>query len=113
MPSKVKKPLERAFDPYHIWLGIPRKNQPPNHYCLLGIEPFEESCDAISNAADQRMAHLRQYQAGPHSALSQQLLNEVAAAKLCLLEPAKKAAYDRAMQEKLGPAKAEVGRSSY
>lgn len=23
------------FDPYHKWLGIPPKDQPPNHYRLL------------------------------------------------------------------------------
>ena len=65
---------EDTFDAYHIWLGIPRKNQPPNHYCLLGIELFEESAEVISNAADQRMVHLRGFQNGPHSALSQKLL---------------------------------------
>ena len=86
MPSKENKPLDGAFDAYHIWLGIPRKNQPPNHYCLLGIDLFEQSADAIANAADQRMAHLRSFQTGRHSALSQKLLNEVAAAKVCLLD---------------------------
>ena len=96
----MNTPMEDTFDAYHIWLGIPRKNQPPNHYCLLGIELFEESTDAILNAADQRMDHLRGFQIGPHSALSQKLLNQVAAARLCLLDPAKKAAYDRSLQGK-------------
>ena len=27
-----------AFDPYHKWLGIPPKQQPPDHYRLLGVE---------------------------------------------------------------------------
>ena len=26
-----------AFDPYHIWLGIPPEDQPPSHYRLLAI----------------------------------------------------------------------------
>ena len=30
-----------TFDAYHEWLGIPPKDQPPNHYRLLGIELFE------------------------------------------------------------------------
>ncbi len=101
MSAKANKPLEGAFDAYHIWLGIAPKNQPPHHYCLLGIELFEQSADAIANAADQRMAHLRSFQTGRHSALSQKLLNQVAAAKVCLLDAAKKANYDQALREKM------------
>ncbi len=101
MSSEMDKPSEGAFDAYHIWLGIAPKNQPPHHYCLLGIELFEQSADAISNAADQRMAHLRSFQTGRHSALSQKLLNQVAAAKVCLLDAAKKANYDQALREKM------------
>jgi hypothetical protein len=26
------------FDPYYHWLGIAPKDQPPNHYRLLGVE---------------------------------------------------------------------------
>jgi tetratricopeptide (TPR) repeat protein len=102
MSTKLNTTDSGPFDAYHIWLGIPRKNQPPNHYCLLGIELFEASPEAIVNAADQRMAHLRGFQNGPHSALSQTLLNRVAAAKVCLLDPVKKAGYDQAMRERLG-----------
>ena len=76
------------------WLGIPPDEQPPNHYRLLGIRLFEDHEDAIANAADQRMAHLRTFQTGPNGRLSQRLLNEVAAARVCLLNPAKKAEYD-------------------
>lgn len=82
------------FDPYHKWLGISAAEQPPNHYRLLGINVFESDADVIQAAADQRTAHVRTLQAGPHSALSQRLLNEIAAVKVCLLNAAKKAAYD-------------------
>ena len=78
------------FDPYHEWLGIPASEQPPNHYRLLGIPAFEDSPTVIENAADQRMAHLRTFQAGKHSQESQRLLNEVAAARICLLNAEKK-----------------------
>jgi formylglycine-generating enzyme required for sulfatase activity len=90
-----------AFDPYHKWLGIPPEEQPANAYRLLGVRLFEADADVISNAADQRMAHLRTHQAGPRGALSQKLLNEVAAARVCLLNPAKKAKYDAALRSKL------------
>ena len=82
--------MGEAFDPYHKWLGIPPEDQPADHYRLLGLKALESDPDAIEAAADQRMAHLRTYQAGKQSDLSQKLLNEVAAAKVCLLKPAKK-----------------------
>ena len=93
--------MGEAFDPYHKWLGIPPEDQPADHYRLLGLKALESDPDAIEAAADQRMAHLRTYQAGKQSDLSQKLLNEVAAAKVCLLKPAKKAAYDEQLRQKL------------
>jgi len=93
--------MSQTFDPYHQWLGIPPDKQPPNHYSLLAIEPFEDNPDVIENAADQRMAHLRTFQTGRHAELSQKLLNEVAAAKVCLLKPQKKAAYDEQLRGQL------------
>ncbi len=89
------------FDPYHEWLGIPASEQPPHHYRLLAIPAFEESPTVIDSAADQRMAHLRTFQTGKHGAESQRLLNEVAAARVCLLQPAKKAAYDQQLRDTL------------
>ena len=85
------------FDPYHQWLGISPKDQPPNHYRLLGIDLFESDANVISNAADQRMAHVRSFQAGQHAAESQRVLNEISAARVCLLNAKKKAAYDAAL----------------
>ncbi len=85
---------EPKFDPYHKWLGIPPEEQPPDIYRLLAISRFESDPDVIEAAADQRMAHLRTYQTSKHSALTQKLLGEVAAAKILLLNPQKRAAYD-------------------
>jgi hypothetical protein len=93
--------VPEAFDPYHKWLGIPPKDQPPNHYRLLGLELFESDVDAIASAADQRMGHVRTFQSGKHAELSQRILNEIAAARICLLSPQKKAAYDDELRGKL------------
>lgn len=90
--------MPEAFDPYYKWLGIPRKDQPPNHYRLLGIEPFESDADVITHAADQRMGHLKAFQAGEHSVVTQQLLNQVAAAKLCLLNDESRRIYDEKLR---------------
>ena len=99
-----------AFDPYHVWLGIPPEEQPPNYYRLLGIAPFESNADVIATAADRQMMHLRTFQSGKRSDLSQQLLNEVATAKVCLLNPAKKAAYDEQLR---GPSPAAANPSPW
>ncbi len=93
-----------AFDPYYEWLGIPPAEQPPSHYRLLGIELFEENAGVIANAADRQMGHLRGFAAGKHSQLSQRLLNEVAAARVCLLNSDKKADYDEQLRQCIAPA---------
>lgn len=86
--------VHKDFDPYLQWLGIRDPQRPPNHYRLLALEPYEEDGDIIQNAADQRMGHVRTYQTGQYSRVSQLLLNEISAAKLCLLNSKKKADYD-------------------
>ena len=92
------------FDPYHKWLGIPPEEQPPNHYRLLGVSVFEPDADVIDAAANQRMAWLQDMASGPHVDLSQKLLNEISAARRCLLNPETKAAYDETLREQLTPA---------
>ena len=88
------------FNPYHKWLGI-APDERLNHYRVLGLQPFESDHDVIANAADQRMSHIRTFQGGRHSDLSQKLLNEIAAARVCLLNPAKKAEYDEQLRQQL------------
>jgi hypothetical protein len=86
--------MSQAFDPYYKWLGIPPKDQPPHYYRLLGLDMFEADPDVIADAAEQRMSHVRNYQLGQHMLMSQQILNELAAARVCSLNPQKKAEYD-------------------
>lgn len=95
---------DQAFDPYNDWLGIPPQEQPPNHYRLLGLKVFENDLEVIRNAGNQHADHLRTLQIGKHSTLSQQLLTEVAEALACLLDPAKKVAYDRELRKCVGTA---------
>jgi hypothetical protein len=91
-----------TFDPYHQWLGIPPREQPPNHYRLLGIDLFESNGDVIAYAADRQMTHLRKFQSSRYVAESQRLLNEVAAARVCLLDPNRRLAYDTELRVRLG-----------
>jgi len=91
--------MAEGFDPYLSWLGIRDPRRPPNHYALLGLALFEDDPEVIAHAADRQMAHVRTFQTGPRSAESQRILNELAAAKICLLNPAKKQAYDAALRQ--------------
>ncbi|MBI3838656.1 MAG: hypothetical protein HY288_12080 [Planctomycetia bacterium] len=96
--------MSGTFNGYHVWLGIPPNEQPPNHYRLLGIAAFEVDLDVIEHAADRQMAHVRTFQSGQHRALSQQILNELAGARLCLLNPEKKTLYDQELRAKIDEA---------
>jgi len=91
--------MAEKFDPYYTWLSIAPEEQPPTLYRLLGLRPFEDNPDVIENAADRQMTHLRTYQSGKHSEASQKLLNEIAAAKLNLLNLEKKAQYDKLLRQ--------------
>ena len=94
----AKKP---DFDPYYLWLGIPPQEQPPNHYRLLGVQVFESNPEVIREAVMRQSGHLRTYQLGQHTALTQKLLNEVSAAKVCLLDSQRKAAYDVRLRKEM------------
>jgi len=87
-----------SFDPYYTWLGIPPAEQPPDYYRLLGVQRFESDPEVIQNGCDQRMAFLRNMQSGPRMRWSQHLLNEVAAAAGCLLDPERKWEYDSSLR---------------
>jgi WD40 repeat protein/formylglycine-generating enzyme required for sulfatase activity len=93
-----------AFDPYHIWLGIPPEDQPPNHYRLLAIPELESNPDVIDAGAEQRMVFLRTFQTGDQVQLAEKLLNEVSAARVCLLNTDQKAEYDQQLQAEMQPA---------
>ncbi|HIM31661.1 MAG TPA: hypothetical protein EYG57_19190 [Planctomycetes bacterium] len=87
-----------SFDAYEKWLSIPPEDQPPHHYQLLGVEMFISDVERIDEAADSRMTHIRTFQTGPRGALTQQLLNEISAARICLTDDETRANYDRQLR---------------
>ncbi len=82
------------FDPYLKWLEIPADQRPPNHYQLLGLQESEADPVVIREAVEQRAAQVRKYHLGKYSDISQQILNELAAASFCLCDPQQRAAYN-------------------
>ena len=86
------------FDPYATWLGIPDDRRPPTYYDLLGVAVDESDPAAIEQAALRRMSKVRQHQIGPHSDLSQEVLSELARARLILMDPDRRAEYDATLR---------------
>lgn len=88
-----------VFDPYREWLGIEPQELPADHYRLLGLPRFEADAGKILAAADGRMRLIRSNQMGPRGTFTHTLLNEITAAKLCLLSLLAKAQYDQFLHE--------------
>ncbi|HUY87326.1 MAG TPA: hypothetical protein VMV10_01195 [Pirellulales bacterium] len=88
------------FDPYRKWLSIPEEFRPPTHYQLLGISADERDLEVIDAAVLRQSAYVRNFQTGKYGADAARILNEIAAAKLCILDPAKRAAYDADLKRK-------------
>ncbi len=95
--------MNDSFDAHHQWLGIPPAEQPANYYRLLGLSLFEPNEEVIRTAAEQRQTFLRTFQQGHGAERSQQLLNEISQAKVCLLDAQKRASYDAMLQANTAP----------
>ena len=97
-----------SLDPYYDWFGIRPDDQPPTHYRLLGIEELEDEFAVIDEAYYRRKGYLREFLGGPHHDQTLRMVEELAAARECLLNPVAKLAYDADLL--LGPACKEVAR---
>ena len=100
MSASEESSQNAEFNPYRVWLGIPANKLPADHYSLLGLETYESDPDVIESAADKVMAFVKTFQNGKYSKQSQQLLNEIAAARVCLLNEKAKAEYDAKLRAK-------------
>ncbi|MFO0882675.1 MAG: DUF1080 domain-containing protein [Pirellulales bacterium] len=98
---------EEPFDPYDAWFQIPKHEQPPNFYRLLGISLFESRPNSIEDAYEQRMINLRSRQVGPRALFAERLKNELTQAVQILRDDAQRAQYDaylRSLQAQAAPA---------
>lgn len=82
------------IDVYKEWLGIPAGTRPPDHYTLLRLVQFEDDVEKIRGNYRKLNAHVRKYSTGQYLLRSQELLNEMAKAMLCLTDPDGKHEYD-------------------
>ncbi len=97
--------MPAEFNPYRELLGIMTPNRPPDHYALLGLDLFESDRQKIDNAATERMGRLQDMANSDLVDHSQRLLNELSAARRCLLNAVQKVAYDEALRTKSQRAK--------
>jgi len=92
----AKKPI----DVYRDWLGIEDTNRPLNYYQLLRLPLFHDDVNAIREQYRKLNAYVRKFATGDYAFESQQLLNELAKAMLCLTDVQRKREYDAMLGRK-------------
>ncbi len=85
------------IDVYKEWLGIPEGDRPPNFYTLLRLVQFEDDTEKIQANYRKLNGHVRKYATGQYLKQSQDLLNELAKAMLCLTDVHSKQEYDQSL----------------
>ena len=92
-------------DFYTRLLGIAPGKRPPNYYELLGLALFTSNFRWIESAVHRRMEELDPFALHPDAAVRrgmQELVTEVAQARVCLVDPETKRKYDRELAASLG-----------
>src|SRR5487761_536717 len=96
-----------SFDPYREWLAITSGGQPHNYYDLLGLRPLESDIGKINAAFRRQSDRLAPHLSGAQAAMAQRLMTELTEARMTLLTPTAKRAYDQSLaggQPTTGPA---------
>lgn len=99
-----------ALDVYKDWLGIPDGPRPPDHYQLLRVVQFEDDFEKIRKNYKKLNAHVRKYASGQYAQQSQDLLNDLAKAMLCLTDDERKLDYDRSLGREIDDRDPNTGR---
>lgn len=91
--------MTASLNPYHQWLDLQPELNSPSYYQMLGLTEGESNGSRIADAADRAIARVRAFKPGPHASEWSRLIDELKAAKQCLLDPAIKAEYDRCLAQ--------------
>ena len=97
------------FDPLHKGLGIPPREQPPDHYRLLGLKRFESDSEVIDFAADKHLSYLHRFDNGKYAEQAAEVANRVSVSRLFLIDPNKRARYDAQLRESAGSVRGDGG----
>ena len=102
--------MAEAFNPYREWLGLEMAR--PNYYELLSVPLFEPDIEVVVLAADRAATRVRSFRPGANAAAWSHLLDEIHAAKECLLSDNEKVDYDRKLRSSGAVAPAAPRRES-
>lgn len=86
--------MATEVDVYRDWLGIQETARPLNYYQLLRLKQFEDDPAKVRAHYAKMNAHVRKFASGDFAQQSQDLLNELARAMLCLTDRQRKSDYD-------------------
>ncbi len=96
-----KKVAMAKIDVYKEWLKIEATNRPLNYYQLLKFNRFVDDPKVIREQYRKLNAYVRKFATGDYIEESQELLNELAKAMLCLTDAERKAEYDHSLGRKV------------
>ena len=89
--------MAKQLDVYRAWLGITDTARPLTHYQLLRLAKFEDDPARIRLHYRKMNGHVRKFATGDFAPQSQELLNELAKAMLCLTDTRRKGEYDASL----------------
>jgi len=89
------------LDVYREWLGIKETARPLNYYQILRLNAFEDRAELVRTHYRKMNAHVRKFAAGEYAQRSQELLDELAKAMLCLTDVRRKREYDASLGRKI------------
>lgn len=92
--------MTKTIDVYRDWLKITETARPLNHYQLLRLKQFEDNTAKVREHYRAMNSHVRKFAAGEFARQSQDLLNELARAMLCLTDKQRKTEYDASLGRK-------------
>ncbi len=101
--------VTESFNPYREWLGLETDASPLSHYQLLDLPLFEDDVTKIHAAADRALARVRAHRPGAQAQKWARLLDDLAQAKACLGDLARKSVYDQSLRERLTSASENPG----
>ncbi len=92
--------MPAQLDVYRDWLGIAETARPLDYYQLLRLKRFTDHRQKIRSHYQKMNAHVRKFATGDYAAESQELMNELARAMLCLTDALRKGEYDASLGRK-------------
>ncbi len=99
--------MATTLNVYRQWLEL-RHERPKTHYQLLGLPLYEGDLVAIKRAANQARIKVERHRGKDHDREVDQLIDELDAAEICLLDSQRKTVYDDKLRERIAKAEAAL-----